>query len=101
MLRAHRNAIATLDKYAITMSNVAHLLSASRDSFAIVNTDADLRVVSASTINGAELPDVGAIQTALEAYHASKLKIRNAWQAVPDEFKGGLQKPPFEIRMVG
>ena len=97
LLRAHRDAMAKLDRYAFMMRNVAQQLSACRDSFAIANTRTSLPIAPVHTIDRDELPDADAIQAALAAYHDSKAKLRNAWQVVPDELKSGLQQPPFAV----
>lgn len=96
-LLEYRNAISKLDDYSNTLRNVAHQLATSRDNFAITNTGIGLPIAPRNTINGDEFPDAKAVQAALKAYHDAKRELMNAWQAVPDDLKGGLQQPPFSV----
>src|SRR5690606_17520449 len=90
-------AVATLADYGRTLRKVAEKIDYNKDAFAITNTGIGLPIAPRDTINGDDFPDAKKIQVALKAYHDTRQALMNAWQAVPDGMKAGLQQPPFSV----
>jgi hypothetical protein len=52
-------------------------------------------LLSAPTIDGAALPTGAQLGAALSRWHKARQAMLDAWRLVPDEYKSGLEQPPY------